>query len=777
MVSFYAAQARERWLSKEELHVHELHVGTNDSKKPDHDNLEKFNGDSNYLDKAPCLTLYGRSVKRAVLTGVDASEPLNSATSSHYRINRALLSASTTEDVLASVEREINEFTSFHSVLAIHRLARYSRLARAEIVIKHPRWPHLIGTLERSTDSHEPRQMASIAWAFANLHVKHAPLLDVIASKCVRQTAWWDAMSLSLVPQAFAMMSAYHPELIATVSSRVQSESSQNWQPADAARVVWACARLLHRDDTLFRDVSCKMVSRLHETSPGILAQTIWSFATLATPGVRDHFFPRAVHAMKVSALNEHTAAHLAMIVWAFAAVPFRPVEFLEEVGEVVPSLGERLNSQDITMIAWSYATLLAPQRRVFEFLACTAIRKVSCFNPQDLSNTAWAFATAGEYVPSMMDAFAAEACTRPQTLNRQHVTMLLWAFITLKHRHQLLFATIGQVAHVDQNSWHSAKLLCFALAGLPKLQSNLGSDQATARVASEVVQAFLGRLRCGTSEADDAHTVHDAAVPWLHDRMQITEVDSIVEGQRQRLNALLSTNIFADILSLAWVPYEQHLVKEYQCCVQSIGIRGLGSVHTWLFIKEAGVQRASAELAQLAREAKLAQPQRPGHEHGRGERANWCFWRAGVQVTIDGVTQTAVEPGRLSNSAVVGYREECAGFVAVMMSHDHVSHRSWDCEFRAMARTAAAARAILCGQSAADAQLFMVTGAADEKVDGDQKAEDIRNRHGNEEDVEGFLEIHMTEVPCLSCICAMVQFRRRFRKIDFRVSWDAMPA
>ena len=67
----------------------------------------------------------------------------------------------------------------------------------------------------------------------------------------------------------------------------------------------------------------------------------------------------------------------------------------------------------------------------------------------EDISNTAWAFATSGEYCKEMFDVFADEACRRVHTFNNQHVSMVLWAFVTLRHRHDQLFRTLGARAEV----------------------------------------------------------------------------------------------------------------------------------------------------------------------------------------------------------------------------------------------------------------------------------------------------------------------------------------
>jgi len=740
---------------------------------------------------APRLTLYGRSVRRAALDGVDASAPMSSATSTHFRINRSLLTASAAEDVLALLERSLNEFDDFHCGLAVHRLARHARLSQAPMVLRHVQWPRLVERLRAVADTGEPRQVASVAWALANLLFRDAALRDAIAQRCVRRVpADWDPMSLSLVPQSFAMLAARNTDLFATVSVQVRRETSATWLPGDVGRVVWACAKVLHRDDALLRDCSCKALSRLPESTPSILAQTIWAFATVAPPDVASHCFPYVAEAMRGPGLETHSSAHLAMIVWAFAAVLFRPVELLEEIGDTVAAKSSNCNSQDITMIAWSYATLLAPQRRVFEFLASAATRTVRAFNAQDLSNTAWAFATAGEHAIEMLDAVADEACARPSDFNCQHIAMLLWAFVTIRHRHSKLFAVIGALACVDQSSWHSAKLLAYALGGLPRMNEELGSRETTLKVASDLVEALLRRMREGTGETDDAHTVHDGVFPWLgavEDGAELQDpegwrvINDAVSVQRKQLVAFTRSPVFESILPARLTAYDLNIVREYQCAVQALGVRGLGSVHTWRFLQEIGLQRASLELARLATRTRESQPPRPAGqgEAGRGDRANWCYWRARVRVVDpNGSEQVVEEPGRLQNSTVVGYREDCAGLVAVKLCHDRVNHRSWDCEFRAMSRTAAAARALLSGRSLAESQAMMDVGAAEAPVDNaeDVEAHSCHNLAAGEASVEGYLEIHMTEVPCLSCICAAAQFRRRFQLVSLLVSWEGMP-
>merc|ERR1711879_907770 len=86
------------------------------------------------------------------------------------------------------------------------------------------------------------------------------------------------------------------------------------------------------------------------------------------------------------------------------------------------------------------------------------------------------------------------------------------------------------------------------------------------------------------------------------------------------------------------------------------------------------------------------------------------------------------------------------AHFTPVKLSNDRLNHRKRDAEYRAMAHAAGALR-----------RLFP---DADELMAG---------RIWWGKNVEGWLQMYVTEVPCLSCLGATVQFSRRFPKVRVR--------
>merc|ERR1712151_1334459 len=76
------------------------------------------------------------------------------------------------------------------------------------------------------------------------------------------------------------------------------------------------------------------------------------------------------------------------------------------------------------------------------------------------------------------------------------------------------------------------------------------------------------------------------------------------------------------------------------------------------------------------------------------------------------------------------------AHLVAVKLSNDRLNHRKRDCEFRAMSHTAGVLR-----------QLF---------PDADRL---MAERVWWGKSVRGMLQLYLTEMPCLSCLGAMIQF------------------
>jgi len=68
----------------------------------------------------------------------------------------------------------------------------------------------------------------------------------------------------------------------------------------------------------------------------------------------------------------------------------------MEAIAQQAISTLPQFVPQDISNIAWSFATLPIDHEPLLEAISAEALRKLADFETQDLCNTAWAFATLG---------------------------------------------------------------------------------------------------------------------------------------------------------------------------------------------------------------------------------------------------------------------------------------------------------------------------------------------------------------------------------------------
>ena len=69
---------------------------------------------------------------------------------------------------------------------------------------------------------------------------------------------------------------------------------------------------------------------------------------------------------------------------------------------------------------------------RLFEAVAVEAEAQIRNFKPQNLSNVAWAFATLGIPAPRLFEAVAAESEVQIRNFKPQDLSNMTWAFATL---------------------------------------------------------------------------------------------------------------------------------------------------------------------------------------------------------------------------------------------------------------------------------------------------------------------------------------------------------
>eukprot|EP00971_Amphidinium_carterae_P209649 4158746-Amphidinium_carterae.1 len=181
MVSFYTPQSN-LWTSYSQIDAEDSKDVTSPSVHKGHS--QSFTGNGTAADSAGSVppqgsvSLYGHFARRAVNGGAAGQ----SASSAYPRISRMLTQTENVEEVFNVLEGHLQEFSPFHSSVAVHRLARHAKNAgKLPEVLAHPSWESLAIRLSESVSKGEPRQLSSIVWSYATLLFRDAACMTRIS--------------------------------------------------------------------------------------------------------------------------------------------------------------------------------------------------------------------------------------------------------------------------------------------------------------------------------------------------------------------------------------------------------------------------------------------------------------------------------------------------------------------------------------------------------------------------------------------------------------------
>lgn len=138
----------------------------------------------------------------------------------------------------------------------------------------------------------------------------------------------------------------------------VLTRCSRSWLQG-LVNLVWALAKLKHRDDQLMEAVAWQAYWKLNSFGPQELANAVWAFATLGCTN---------------APLFESVAKR---VVWKASA--FNPIDFAN--------------------VAWAFARAGQYSPAMYCALGRAALAKLPSFNAQQLANVAWGFASSGHQV------------------------------------------------------------------------------------------------------------------------------------------------------------------------------------------------------------------------------------------------------------------------------------------------------------------------------------------------------------------------------------------
>mmetsp|Transcript_135910 Transcript_135910/g.434819 ORF Transcript_135910/g.434819 Transcript_135910/m.434819 type:complete len:743 (-) Transcript_135910:255-2483(-) len=508
----------------------------------------------------------------------------------------------------------------------------------------------------------------------------------------------------------------------------------QDFTCVDLALTAWSIATLRQEPPGLYEEISKLSVSRIAEFQPQALANICWATATL-----RKENDALIRHAALVAAKHMDAGVH------------FRPHEY--------------------STIAWSMVLAQAREEHLFHRIAACTVRRVSEFGPQELTNTVWAFASLGVKSDGLFEAIGDECRVKLSHFNTQNITNVAWSYTHLAVDNPELLKDVANAALARMSTMNVQDLAQMALSLMftrghsHKHQGFCSSLEDTLMIVSKVAVAMVEKIRgSNLTFPDDAWIVHDLVLMWMDEREAVSNIGDAwihLDGYvrclfDQVFDFLRYTPLLRYAQPCGAVVQTVHM-EEYQRAFRALDLRSLGIKYTGLLLSEMGFLEVDQEFIEVAR-AQLESD----HAHllaadpGAGSQ-NWCLFRFQVTAFVQGQW---VEAEELEGIRV----RSCGGdpvaltlldapfeshLLAVKLSNDRLNHRKRDAEFRALAHVAGVLR-----------RLF---------PDDDSL---MSERIWWGKNVNGWLQIYVTEVPCLSCLGAMLQFAKRFPHVDLRVSY-----
>ncbi|CAE8610380.1 unnamed protein product [Polarella glacialis] len=562
-----------------------------------------------------------------------------------------------------------------------------------------------------------------------------------------------------------------------------QNMATSGWQTRHLSGTLWSFATLKHNGPNLDRVLE-QTQQRLPEFTCIDMALTAWSIATLKMepPGLYDKISKLAVPRMA-----EFQPQALANMMWATATLK-KENDALVRNAAVVASrhldAGLEFKPHEYSTMVWSLVLTQAREECLFSRISDHVVRRVTEFGPQELTNTAWAFASLGIRTSGLFEALGQECQKKLRHFNMQNLTNVAWAYTHLKVGSQELLTEIAQMAHSRIGEMNVQDLAQLALSlvftrrggqGGEGLQGDakteeepgvLGTRELTLALVKEVTIAMVRKIRtAGSTYPDDAWIVHDLVLVWMDEQSAAgllgdtwKVLDAYMTGLHDTvLDFLRSTPLLAraqpcgSVVQSAHVPIYEQSFRELD--LRSLGIKFTGRLLASLGIAESSQDGfvASARVQLAAEKAGLLR-----QDPGAGSQ-NWCLFTYRLESDAAAGGLVAEETKGLkvrscgNDPAALDLLDPPreAHLVAVRLSNDRLNHRRRDAEFRALAHCAGVLRTLI-----PDADTLMAE----------------RVRWGDR--LHGWIRLYVTEVPCLSCLGAMVQFTKRFPRVELCVAY-----
>ena len=168
-----------------------------------------------------------------------------------------------------------------------------------------------------------------------------------------------------------------------------------------------------------------------------------------------------------IGRFNEFNAQDISNLAWAYATMKIQNRSLFEAMGDFVSNMYDlkSFKPQELANIVWAYATANEKHPDLFRIVGdnIDSMLDLNPFDPQALSNIVWAYATANEKHPGLFrkigDNIVSLKDLKP--FDPQALSNIVWAYATADEKHTHLFNKVGDsiVAMKDLKSFKPQEL------------------------------------------------------------------------------------------------------------------------------------------------------------------------------------------------------------------------------------------------------------------------------------------------------------------------------
>eukprot|EP00929_Paragymnodinium_shiwhaense_P091638 TRINITY_DN51541_c0_g1_i1.p1 TRINITY_DN51541_c0_g1~~TRINITY_DN51541_c0_g1_i1.p1 ORF type:complete len:843 (-),score=216.92 TRINITY_DN51541_c0_g1_i1:91-2619(-) len=669
----------------------------------------------------------------------------------------------TWREVLNVVADKGDLFDFRNTSTAVHRVARYGQ-EESHNVMAHPVWPRLLLLLRAKWNDLSARALSDAAWGLAKLQCRDEEVFRRLAIKARQLAKELDPQGLALTAWSFATVGKRDEELFKALTAEAQKKM-HDFGPQNISNLVWATATLGFQNEELHAQVMEAALRNIDGFSGQNLAMVNWALTKLAFPvseawraafrrkmmtvkefapselsmmawalATRNEYDPDQmayIARRSMELMRTFTGQHIATIVWAIATVSYKDDPSIDELlGMALGAICGRANEfqpLNIALISWGLAKLSYRAEVAFESLCASATRQIDQFVPQNLVQVLWACATAGYRSDEFLFAAAPVAKRRLRDFSSQHLSNFIWAL-----------ARLGFKDDPDLLRHFSEEAIRKAGEGSPQHLSNVA--WAISQLGPEHFPGCLSMIVGETSrrlQEFDPPSLMMLSDSLFDAKFGQNGEEPLMAVMRNRVLQMGSTllDVFSNSLPRRRGVCSPGEIGDYQRRVRSVGLVTYGYEHTHSLLQ----QLALADAGGWNPADAMALP-------GWTTNARRSTTARRYQLSVG--SQHLQDGGTIFTSAFAASSEDAQSDFAVC----------WLGQGKADAPTSGRASRI----GDAECRCFLDTHEALKRS--------MQENATNE--VHGFVDLHTSGVPCLSCVGVAAQFKRCYPRVSIRFTF-----